>query len=110
MIASGGLPILSLAWALPPSREKARRITMEASTDQLQDLLRGTVDALPAGRLAEQLAAGRPPRVKLGIDPPTPHTHLGHSVVLNKLRAFQDLGHTVALIVGDYTARVGDPS
>ncbi len=83
---------------------------MEASTDQLQSLLRGTVDALPAGRLAEQLESGRPLRVKLGIDPTTADIHLGHCVVLNKLRAFQDAGHTVVLIVGDYTARVGDPS
>jgi tyrosyl-tRNA synthetase len=83
---------------------------MEASTDQLKALLRGTVDALPAGRLAEQLDSGRPLRIKLGIDPTTADIHLGHCVVLNKLRAFQDAGHTVVLIVGDYTARVGDPS
>jgi tyrosyl-tRNA synthetase len=68
------------------------------------------VDALPKGRLAEQLEAGTPLRVKLGIDPTTADIHLGHCVVLRKLRAFQDAGHTVVLIVGDYTARVGDPS
>jgi tyrosyl-tRNA synthetase len=73
-------------------------------------LLRGAVDALPEGRLAEQLEAGRPLRVKLGIDPTSSDIHLGHFVVLNKLRAFQDAGHLVVLIVGDYTARVGDPS
>jgi tyrosyl-tRNA synthetase len=73
-------------------------------------LLRGAVEALPKGRLAEQLEAGRPLRVKLGIDPTTADIHLGHCVVLNKLRAFQDAGHLVVLIVGDYTARVGDPS
>jgi tyrosyl-tRNA synthetase len=73
-------------------------------------LLRGAVDALPDGRLAEQLEAGRPLRVKLGIDPTSSDIHLGHFVVLNKLRAFQDAGHLVVLIVGDYTARVGDPS
>jgi tyrosyl-tRNA synthetase len=77
---------------------------------QAETLLRGAVDALPEGRLAEQLAAGGPLRVKLGIDPTTPDIHLGHCVVLNKLRAFQDSGHLVVLIVGDYTARVGDPS
>ena len=55
-------------------------------------------------------AKGRPLRVKLGVDPTTPDIHLGHTVVLRKLREFQDLGHTVVLIVGDYTARVGDPS
>jgi tyrosyl-tRNA synthetase len=70
----------------------------------------GAVDALPQGRLAEQLAEGRPLRAKLGVDPTSPDIHLGHAVVLTKLRAFQDAGHTVVLIIGDYTARVGDPS
>jgi tyrosyl-tRNA synthetase len=60
--------------------------------------------------LAEQLAAGRPLRVKLGIDPTTADIHLGHTVVLEKLREFQLAGHTVVLIIGDFTARVGDPS
>jgi tyrosyl-tRNA synthetase len=73
-------------------------------------LLEGAVDALPEGRLAEQLAEGRELRVKLGIDPTAPDIHLGHVVVLNKLRTFQDAGHLVVLIIGDYTARVGDPS
>jgi tyrosyl-tRNA synthetase len=72
------------------------------------------VDSLPAGRLAEKLAGavaqGRPLRVKLGIDPTAPDIHLGHAVVLRKLREFQDAGHLVVLIIGDYTARVGDPS
>ena len=83
---------------------------MEGSEDQARRLLRGVVNALPEGRLADQLAEGRPLRVKLGIDPTTADIHLGHCVVLNKLRTFQDAGHTVVLIVGDYTARVGDPS
>ena len=65
---------------------------------------------LPTGALEERLAEGRPLRVKLGLDPTAPDLHLGHTVVLQKLREFQDLGHTVVLIVGDYTARVGDPS
>ena len=73
-------------------------------------LARNAVDALPEGALAHQLGEGRPLRVKLGIDPTAPDIHLGHTVVLRKLREFQDLGHTVVLIVGDYTARVGDPS
>src|SRR6476659_2128511 len=72
------------------------------------------VDDLPRGALAERIArardAGRPLRVKLGIDPTAPDIHLGHAVVLAKLRQFQDAGHRVVLIVGDYTARVGDPS
>src|SRR5919106_902217 len=73
-------------------------------------LTRNAVDALPQGELERQLAKGRPLRVKLGVDPTTPDIHLGHTVVLRKLREFQDLGHQVVLIVGDYTARVGDPS
>jgi tyrosyl-tRNA synthetase len=77
-------------------------------------LSRNAVDCLPAGGLERKLTvardAGRPLRVKLGIDPTAPDIHLGFTVVLGKLREFQDLGHTVVLIVGDYTARVGDPS
>jgi tyrosyl-tRNA synthetase len=77
-------------------------------------LARNAVDCLPEGALAEKLTTarseGRQLRVKLGIDPTAPDIHLGHAVVLRKLREFQDAGHRVVLIVGDYTARVGDPS
>jgi tyrosyl-tRNA synthetase len=73
-------------------------------------LLRNAVDALPRGGLEKLLEEGRPLRVKLGIDATAPDLHLGHTVVLQKLREFQDLGHTAVLILGDYTARVGDPS
>jgi tyrosyl-tRNA synthetase len=76
----------------------------------MADLTRNAVDVLPEGRLAEQLAGERPLRVKLGIDPTTADIHLGHTVVLAKLREFQDAGHTVVLIIGDFTAQVGDPS
>jgi tyrosyl-tRNA synthetase len=76
----------------------------------MADLRRNAVDVLPAGMLEEQLAVGRPLRVKLGIDPTTPDIHLGHTVVLEKLREFQDAGHQVVLIVGNFTARIGDPS
>jgi len=79
-------------------------------TPETSVLTHGAEDVLPAGRLAEQLAEGRPLRVKLGIDPTAPDIHLGHVVVLNKLAEFQAHGHTVVLIIGDYTARVGDPS
>ncbi len=74
------------------------------------DLTSNAVDVLPAGRLEEQLSEGRSLRVKLGIDPTTSDIHLGHTVVLGKLREFQDAGHRVVLIVGDFTAQVGDPS
>jgi tyrosyl-tRNA synthetase len=73
-------------------------------------LARNAVDCLPEGELERKLSLGRPLRVKLGIDPTAPDIHLGFTVVLQKLREFQDLGHIVVLIVGDYTARVGDPS
>ena len=77
-------------------------------------LERNAVDSLPQGELERKLeraaAEGRPLRVKLGIDPTAPDIHLGHTVVLQKLREFQDAGHDVVLIIGDFTGRVGDPS
>jgi tyrosyl-tRNA synthetase len=79
-----------------------------------RELAAKAVDSLPEGGLAEKLRTaareGRRLRVKLGIDPTAPDIHLGHAVVLTKLRQFQDAGHRVVLIIGDYTARVGDPS
>ena len=85
---------------------------MESPGDRSQAawLERNVVDSLPAGELERKLALGRPLRVKLGIDPTAPDIHLGHTVVLTKLREFQDQGHVVVLIIGDFTARVGDPS
>ena len=76
----------------------------------LEVLTRGAEEALPEGALEKQLAKGEPLRVKLGIDPTAPDIHLGHVVVLTKLAQFQQQGHKVVLIIGDYTARVGDPS
>jgi tyrosyl-tRNA synthetase len=76
----------------------------------LEILHRGTEEVLPKGTLEKQLAEGQPLRVKLGIDPTAPDIHLGHVVVLTKLAQFQEQGHQVVLIIGDYTARVGDPS
>jgi len=74
------------------------------------ELTRNAVDVLPEGELERKLALGRPLRVKLGIDPTGPDIHLGFALVLRRLRAFQDAGHVAVLIVGDYTARIGDPS
>jgi tyrosyl-tRNA synthetase len=86
----------------------------DAAALQAAELARNAVDSLPAGALADKLriagAEGRQLRVKFGIDPTAPDIHLGHAVVLGKLREFQDAGHLVVLILGDYTARVGDPS
>jgi tyrosyl-tRNA synthetase len=76
----------------------------------LEILRRGAEEILPEGQLEKQLASGDPLRVKLGIDPTAPDIHLGHVVVLTKLAHFQEQGHQVVLIIGDYTARVGDPS
>src|SRR5215212_758962 len=77
---------------------------------QAQFLLRNAVDVLPEGELERRLSEDGELRVKFGIDPTAPDIHLGHVVVLRKLREFQDAGHLVVLIIGDYTARVGDPS
>ena len=74
------------------------------------DLTRNAVDVLPKGELERKLKLGRPLRVKLGIDPTAPDIHLGFAYVLDRLAEFQREGHTVVLIVGDYTARIGDPS
>jgi tyrosyl-tRNA synthetase len=82
----------------------------ETPSENARFLLRNVVDALPEGDLERKLESGRRLRVKLGIDPTAPDIHLGHVVVLRKLREFQDIGHLVVLIIGDYTARVGDPS
>jgi tyrosyl-tRNA synthetase len=80
----------------------------------IDDLRVGAVEVLPEGALEAKLSLaeseGRPLRVKLGVDPTAPDIHLGHTVVLNKLRQFQDAGHVAVLIIGDYTARIGDPS
>lgn len=76
----------------------------------LAELTRNAVDVLPEGALEAKLKLGRPLRVKLGIDPTGSDIHLGFAAVLNRLRAFQDEGHIAVLIVGDYTARIGDPS
>ena len=77
---------------------------------QLAILREGAVDLYGEPELRERLAERRPLRVKLGMDPSAPDLHLGHTVVLGKLRQLQDLGHTAILLVGDFTARIGDPS
>jgi tyrosyl-tRNA synthetase len=76
----------------------------------LSDLTRNAVEVLPAGGLEKKLALGRPLRVKLGIDVTSPDIHIGRAIPLQRMRAFQDEGHTGVLIVGDYTTRIGDPS
>ncbi|AEY00533.1 tyrosyl-tRNA synthetase [Oceanimonas sp. GK1] len=76
----------------------------------LAEIKRGAEEILVEEELIAKLKEGRPLRVKLGMDPTAPDIHLGHTVILNKLRQFQDLGHEVLLLIGDFTAQVGDPS
>jgi tyrosyl-tRNA synthetase len=76
----------------------------------VSELTKNAVDVLPAGELERKLAQGRPLRVKLGIDVTAPHITIGNGIPLQRMRAFQDEGHTGVLIVGDYTTRIGDPS
>lgn len=83
---------------------------MTPVSDQLAQILRYTDTVVPESELASKLEEGRPLRVKLGMDPTAPAVTLGWAVVLRKLRHFQELGHTAVLIVGDFTAQVGDPS
>ena len=78
--------------------------------EQLNILIDNTVDLFSKEELLEKLKKGRPLRIKLGVDPSRPDLHLGHYVVLRKLRQFQELGHQIVLIIGDFTARIGDPS
>ncbi|OAV00675.1 MULTISPECIES: tyrosine--tRNA ligase [Moraxella] len=78
--------------------------------EQLEFLKRGVVEIYSEEDLLKKLAQARPLRIKLGMDPTAPDLHFGHTVVLNKLRHFQDLGHEVLFLIGDYTARIGDPS
>jgi tyrosyl-tRNA synthetase len=83
---------------------------MKPPREQLKDLLRGAVNVHSEEELLKKLEKGAPLRIKLGVDPSSPDIHLGHTVVLRKLRQFQDAGHTAVLIIGDFTALVGDPT
>ena len=76
----------------------------------LQQIKRGTEEILVESELVERLASGRPLRVKAGFDPTAPDLHLGHTVLLNKLRQFQDLGHEAIFLIGDFTGMIGDPT
>ena len=84
--------------------------SVKSVEDQLAIIRRAAVDILPEEELAAKLQEGRPLRVKLGADPSAPDLHLGHAVVLNKLREFQDLGHSVIFLIGDFTGMIGDPT
>src|SRR5437879_482357 len=78
--------------------------------DQLAQLTRGATHIISEAELVEKLRANRPLRVKLGVDPTSADLHLGHTIILRKLRDFQEAGHQAVLIIGDFTALIGDPS
>src|SRR5687768_10594041 len=78
--------------------------------EQLAILKRGVVDLQSEKELLERLRLGRPLKIKAGFDPTRPDLHLGHTVLMNKMRQFQDLGHEVIFVVGDFTASIGDPT
>ncbi|MEM9280839.1 MAG: tyrosine--tRNA ligase [Verrucomicrobiota bacterium] len=83
---------------------------MKSPAEQLEILTRGTAQIISTKELMEKLERGKPLVAKLGVDPTSPDLHLGHSVVLEKLRQFQELGHQAVLIIGDFTAQIGDPT
>lgn len=89
---------------------RARYSAMMTIEDQLQELVRGAEEVLPDGGLAAKLKTGRPLVVKTGFDPTAPDLHIGHTVLINKMRQFQELGHEVIFLIGDFTGMIGDPS
>lgn len=87
-----------------------RNRKMKSTQSQLQELVRGAQEVLPDGGLAAKLKTGRPLVVKTGFDPTAPDLHIGHTVLINKMRQFQELGHEVVFLIGDFTGMIGDPS
>jgi tyrosyl-tRNA synthetase len=83
---------------------------MRSPQEQIEILCRGVVDLHVRAELEQRLASGKPLRIKAGFDPTRPDLHLGHTVLMQKMRQFQELGHTVIFVVGDFTAMVGDPT
>lgn len=96
-----GLPALYARRNLP---------IMKTPAQQLPEIQRGAQEILVAEELREKLSLGRPLRIKAGFDPTAPDLHLGHTVLINKMRQFQDLGHEVLFLIGDFTGMIGDPS
>jgi tyrosyl-tRNA synthetase len=95
-------------------RERMTQSKFKSVDEQLRYLKKGVAEIVPEselrGKLEQSLKTGRPLRVKLGVDPTAPDIHLGHTVVIRKLKHFQEMGHTAVFLVGDFTARVGDPT
>ncbi len=80
------------------------------SNKALELISTGIVQAIPVDELQKKLSSGKKLIIKLGMDPTAPDLHLGHAVVLSKLKQFQDLGHQIMFLIGDFTARIGDPT
>ena len=83
---------------------------MKSTAEQLAEIRRGADEILVEDELIERLDAGRPLRIKAGFDPTAPDLHLGHTVLINKMRQFQELGHEVIFLIGDFTGMIGDPT
>jgi tyrosyl-tRNA synthetase len=83
---------------------------MTSMSEQIAELSRGTDEILPGGGLEEKLELGRPLNIKVGFDPTAPDLHVGHTVIINKMRQFQEFGHNVVFLIGDFTGMIGDPS
>ena len=83
---------------------------MTAIKEQIAELSRGTDEVLPESGLEAKLKQGRPLIVKAGFDPTAPDLHIGHTVLINKMRQFQEFGHEVVFLIGDFTGMIGDPS
>ena len=78
--------------------------------EQIAELMRGTQEVLVESELVKKLARGKPLRIKAGFDPTAPDLHLGHTVLINKMRQFQNFGHEVTFLIGDFTGMIGDPT
>lgn len=83
---------------------------MSELDDALEIIKRGADEILVEDELVAKLKSGKPLRIKAGFDPTAPDLHLGHTVLINKLRQFQDLGHEILFLIGDFTAMIGDPT
>ena len=83
---------------------------MSSVAEQMEELKRGDDEILIESELVEKLREGRPLRIKAGFDPTAPDLHIGHTVLINKMRRFQDYGHQVVFLIGDFTGMIGDPS
>lgn len=98
----------ALLWTLPGTG--IRGVVMSETEQELALIKRGVEELLPEAELIEKLKSGRPLRIKAGFDPTAPDLHLGHTVLLNKLKHFQDLGHHILFLIGDFTGAIGDPT